>query len=171
MTEAGQAGVSHPPHPRGKRGGGAALADLLILGIGNALRSDDGVGPFVADRLAALGLNARVHAGDGCGIIDAMAEARHLVLIDATRSGAPPGTRATLDAIASPIPAEFFHYSTHRFGLAEAVETARALGLLPPALTVHGIEGGNFSPGESLSAPVADAAEALIFTLRAEVGR
>lgn len=144
---------------------------LLILGIGNALRRDDGVGPFVAARLAAAGLNARVHAGDGTGIIDAMAEARHLVLIDATRSGAAPGTLTTLDAIAAAIPAAFFHYSTHRFGLAEAVETARALGMLPPALTVHGIEGSDFDPGEKLSAPVAEAAEALIVMLRKEFGR
>lgn len=144
---------------------------LLILGIGNALRRDDGVGPFVAARLAAEGLAARVHAGDGTGIIDAMAEAGHLVLIDATRSGAAPGTRTTLDAIAAPIPAELFHYSTHRFGLAEAVETARALGLLPRALTVHGIEGSDFGPGERLSAPVAEAAEALIVTLLTDRAR
>lgn len=145
--------------------------DLLILGIGNGLRADDGAGPYVAARLAAAGLNARVHAGDGTGIIDAMAEARHLVLIDATRSGAAPGTHTRLDAIAAPIPAEFFHYSTHRFGLAEAVETARALDLLPPALEVHGIEGADFSPGETLSAPVAEAAEALIVTLLAAFAR
>lgn len=144
---------------------------VLILGIGNAMRSDDGVGPFVAARLAAAGLNARVHCGDGTGIIDAMAAAQHLILIDATRSATAPGTRTSLDAIATPIPAEFFHYSTHRFGLAEAVETGRALGLLPPALTVHGIEGAAFEPGERLSPPVAKAAQALIAVLRAEFWR
>lgn len=141
------------------------MRELLILGIGNPMRGDDGAGPFVAERLAAAGLPARVHHGDGTGILDAMAEAGHLVLVDATRSGAAPGTRIRLDAAAAPVPADFFHYSTHRFGLAEAIETARALGLLPPRLTVHGIEGADFAAGTALSAPVAASAEALISAL------
>ncbi len=144
---------------------------MLILGIGNPMRGDDGLGPWVAARLAAAGLNARAHAGDGTGILDAMAETAHLVLIDASQSGAPPGTPRRFDAAAATVPAEFFHYSTHRFGLAEAVETGRALGLLPAQLTVHAIEGGDFTAGERLSAPVAEAAEALILTLVAELGR
>lgn len=143
---------------------------LLVLGIGNALRSDDGVGPFVAARLAAAGLPARVHAGDGTGIIDAMSGVRALVLVDATRSGATPGTRVRLDARAAPLPAEVFHYSTHRFGLAEAVETARALDLLPPMLIVHGVEGAAFGPGDRLSAPAAKAAEALVKELERTYG-
>lgn len=143
----------------------------LILGIGNALRGDDGLGPHVALRLAAQGLNARVHPGDGTGILDAMAETGHLILIDATHSGASPGTRTTLDAAAAPIPADFFHYSTHRFGVAEAVETARALALLPARVTLHGIEGADFSAGDKLSAPAAEAAEALISDLLEELAR
>ena len=137
------------------------VADLLILGVGNPFRSDDGVGPFVAARLAAAGWPARAHAGDGTGILDAMAEAGHLVLVDATRSGAAPGTRVSFGGH-DPLPADLFHYSTHRFGLAEAVETARALGMLPARLTVHGIEGAAFGPGARLSAPVAAAAGALL---------
>lgn len=146
------------------------MRDLLILGVGNALRSDDGVGPFVAARLAAAGLPARAHEGDGTGIIDAMGGVTVLVLVDATRTGAAPGTRVTLDARAAALPADFFHYSTHRFGLAEAVETARALDLLPPQVIVHGIEGAAFGPGETLSAPAAKAAGALVEDLRNAYG-
>ncbi|MDE3121072.1 MAG: hydrogenase maturation protease [Paracoccaceae bacterium] len=147
------------------------MEKLLILGVGNALRSDDGVGPYVAARLAAAGLPARVHEGDGTGIIDAMSGVGALVVVDATRGGAAPGTRVRLDARAAPLPAAFFHYSTHRFGLAEAVETARALDLLPPVLIVHGIEGADFGPGEGLSAPAAMAAGALVQELRTAYGR
>lgn len=135
---------------------------MLIVGIGNAFRSDDGVGPFVADALAAKGLPALVHAGDGTGLIDLFETHAALVLVDATRSGAAPGTLVTFDAVAQKLPAELFHYSTHRFGLAEAVETARALGSLPQSLTVHGIEGGDFGQGMRLSDPVKAAADALI---------
>ncbi|QKV17307.1 hypothetical protein HTY61_01930 [Oricola thermophila] len=55
--------------------------------------------------------------------------------------------------------------SPHRFGLAEAVETAWALGALPQSLTVYGIEGQEFGAGTALSEPVARAAERLVALL------
>ena len=134
----------------------------LIVGIGNAFRSDDGVGPFVAEALAARGEPAFVHAGDGTGLIDLFEAHDRLVLVDATHSGGVPGTLVAFDALAEKLPAELFHYSTHRFGLAEAVETARVLGSLPKSLTVYGIEGGEFGAGTELCEPVREAAERLI---------
>ena len=134
----------------------------LIVGVGNALRGDDGVGPFVAEALAAKGHAAHVHAGDGTGLIDLFETHDEIVLVDATRSGADPGTLIVLDAIAGRLPADLFHYSTHRFGLAEAVETARALGTLPESLLVYGIEGADFSAGDQLTAAVRETAEKLI---------
>lgn len=142
----------------------------LIVGVGNALRGDDGAGPWVAEQLAARGLAARVHAGDGTGLIDLFQTAPRLLVIDAMRSGGPPGEIRDLDALAAPLPAHLFHYSTHRFGLAEAVETARALGLLPRALRVIGIEGATFAPGQGLSPPVQAAAGRVVAMLAAEAG-
>lgn len=134
----------------------------LIIGVGNAMRGDDGVGPWVAATCRAAGCAAQVHGGDGTGLIDLFAAAPELILVDATRSGRPCGALSVFDARTTPLPAAFFHYSTHRFGLAEAVETARALGLLPAkALTVYGIEGADFSAGRDLSPEVARSATAL----------
>ena len=56
-----------------------------------------------------------------------------------------------------PLPAVFSRSSTHSFGVAEAVELARALGRLPARVVVFGIEGRDFTPGEGLS-PDVDAA-------------
>ncbi|WP_421849479.1 hydrogenase maturation protease [Oricola sp.] len=134
----------------------------LYVGIGNSFRSDDGVGPWIAGELGARGRDTKVHAGDGTGLIDLFQERGSIVLIDATQSGVEPGTLVTFDAIADRLPAEFFRYSTHRFALAEAVEIARHLGLLPKELMVYGIEGAIFEPGTSLSAPVRAAAEGLV---------
>ena len=139
----------------------------LVIGVGNALRGDDGVGPWVAEALAARGFPAQVHGGDGAGLIELFERHARLVLVDASHSGAAPGALTTLDALAGPLPAAFFHYSTHNFGLAEAVETARALGLLPTALTVHAIEGADFAAGQGLSPEVQQAAEALVARLAA----
>ena len=60
----------------------------------------------------------------------------------------------------SELPAELFRASTHHFGLAEAVELARAVGQLPERLVVFGIEGASFGRGRGPRAPaVADAVE------------
>ena len=137
-------------------------AETLVIGVGNTMRSDDGVGPWVAGKLSACGHRAYVYAGDGAGLIDLLGTASSIVLVDATRSGAIPGTLRTIDAVHRPLPADFFHYSTHRFGLAEAVETARALGLLPRELKVYGIEGECFDAGEVITAPVRRTASLLV---------
>ncbi|MBP2314798.1 hydrogenase maturation protease [Azospirillum soli] len=134
----------------------------LVLGIGNRYRSDDAVGPVVADRLAALGLPAREHSGEGAGLIEAWSGAGRVVVVDATQSGAPPGTVRRLDAGAEALPVGMFRYSSHRFGLAEAVETARALGRLPESLVIYGIEGRAFGFGEALSTEVAEAVEEVV---------
>ena len=137
----------------------------LVVGIGNRFRMDDGVGPWVAETLQQTGLDARVHAGDGTGLLDLFEDYGNIILVDATRSGAAPGRLVSLDAGVAPLHADMFHYSTHRFGLAEAVETARALGCLPETLRVYGIEGKDFGAGIGLTARVAQTASALVTKL------
>ncbi len=133
--------------------------DLLIIGIGNRFRRDDGVGPRVAERLRRRGLPAVEHSGEGAGLIEAWSAARRVVVVDAVASGAAAGTLYRLDAASAELPRNFFRYSSHLFGLAEAIATARALGRLPPELIVHGIEGGDFGFGDDLTPEVAAAAE------------
>lgn len=137
----------------------------LYVGIGNAFRSDDGVGLWVIEALARHGFRTHAHAGDGTGLLNLFEANDDLVLIDATRSGTAAGTPVTFDAAKQKIPADLFHYSTHRFGLAEAVETARALGTLPSRVMIHGIEGARLEAGTELSAPVREAASDLVETL------
>src|SRR6478609_604315 len=99
-----------------------------VIGVGNAWRRDDGTGPAVA---AALG---GISTDDPSHLLDLWYGARRVIVVDAARSGAPAGTIHRFDA-AEPLPAGLGH-STHAFGVADAVELARALGRLPPELTV-----------------------------------
>jgi len=64
-----------------------------------------------------------------------------------------------MDASREPIPSKFFSCSTHDFGVAEAIEMARALGQLPRQLQLFGVEGKNFQPGEILSSEIEQAIE------------
>ena len=94
---------------------------------------------------------------DVASLLDDWQGAEAAVVIDATLSGSEPGTIRRYEAHDRPLPAAFSRSSTHSFGVAEAVELARALGRLPARVVVFGIEGRDFTPGEGLS-PDVDAA-------------
>jgi len=144
------------------------MIPLRILGIGNPFRRDDGAGPWVAARLAGQGWPADRHSGEGAGLIDAWDGCHAVVIVDALQSGGAPGTVRRFDAHGQTLPSGLFRASSHLFGLAEAVETARVLGRLPPTLVIYGIEGADFGFGEGLTPAVAAASAAVLQRLQAE---
>ncbi len=135
---------------------------IVIIGVGNEYRRDDGAGITVARRLRTLLSNSVTvleESGEGVALIQAWQGANWVILVDAVRSAAPSGTIHRLDARKAPVPTGFFHYSTHAFSVAEAVELARSLDQLPPHLVVYGIEGENFAAGVGLSSAVEQAVQ------------
>ena len=146
-------------------------ARTLVLGVGNAWRSDDGAGVAVAERLRphAGRFDVLVQSGEGTSLMAAWEGAPSVIVIDAARSGSAPGTVHRLDAAVDRIPSDFLHYSTHAFGVAEAIEMARALGTLPERLILYGIEGMRFEAGTGLTPPIADAVERVVEEIVAQV--
>ena len=142
----------------------------LVIGIGHRLRQDDAVGPMVIDRLLSMHADTAIDvlelSGEGAALIEAWDGRGTVVVVDAMRSGRPPGTVVTLDAVAEPCPAEVFRQSSHQFGLAAAIETARVLGRLPRKLIVVGIEGEQFGFGEGLTPAVANALDDALALVR-----
>jgi hydrogenase maturation protease len=130
---------------------------VLVIGIGNEFRNDDGLGVYVARRLRKLNLphiKAVEHSGEGAQLAELWKSKRYVIVIDATASGAEPGTIFRFDTAKQSIPTKFFHYSTHDFSVAESIEVSRVLSTLPERLVVYGIEGINYSQGDTLS-PIA----------------
>jgi hydrogenase maturation protease len=143
-----------------------------VIGVGNPWRRDDAAGLAVARRLRGTlpeGVEVLEREGEPAGLIDAWAGAGSLWLVDAVLSGAAPGTVKRLDASEDELPAELFRASTHHLGLAEAVELARALGLLPARVVFYGIEGASFYAGEQLTPEVEAAVVRVVEALREEV--
>jgi len=121
------------------------------------MRGDDGAGPAAAERLRPiLGERADIEEswGEGTELMQAWQGRAQVIVVDAATSGAAVGTIHVFDAAAESLPTDFFCYTTHRFGLAEAVELARQLGGLPERLTIYAVEGETFDLGEGLSAAV-----------------
>lgn len=148
------------------------MRETLVIGIGNAYRSDDGAGLAAMRALQAKrlpGVQFLACAGDGTALIDAWQTGRNVILIDAVASGARAGTTYRFDALAEQIPLSCSFHSTHAFGIAEALELARALECLPPSLLVYGIEGQNFMSGVGLAPPVQEAIQEVVEQITREV--
>lgn len=141
------------------------MAAIRIIGLGNEFRGDDAVGLLAVRRIrGSVGNCAEVvEAGTaGVELLELMKGAPAVLLIDAARSGQAPGTIHRLDASAGPIVPHLFPRSTHAVGVAEAVELARTLGVLPPKVIVYGIEAGNTEVGHSLSPQVGHALDEVV---------
>jgi hydrogenase maturation protease len=145
---------------------------ILIIGIGNPYRGDDAVGLRIAQDIKKKSpdhVNVIEQSGDGISLMDSWKDADAVILIDAVHSGAKPGTIHRLDARTQPIPAKYFHYSTHAFGVAEAIELARALKQLPPLFLVYGIEGKCFEVGIGLSLEVEKAVAEVMIRVKQDI--
>lgn len=144
-----------------------------ILGVGNRFRRDDGVGPAAAEILAAQGVDALAVDGDGATLATLWEGRSTVIVIDAMQSGRSqrePGAIRRLDANAGELPHGCGFFNSHAFGLAQAVETARALGRLPPRLIIFGVEGDDFGWGEMLSPAVAAALPTVLAAVMTEIG-
>jgi hydrogenase maturation protease len=156
--------------------GARAVTSTLVVGLGNPDRGDDAVGPAVAARVAELldgdGTPARVvEQEDPTALLETWAGVDLAVVVDAVRTGGEPGIVVTLEAGADAAPVTDRPWAgpvaggTHAFGLAAAVELARALDRLPPRVVVVGVEAAGCAPGAALSAAVAAAVPRAVATV------
>jgi hydrogenase maturation protease len=136
---------------------------VLVVGIGNADRGDDGIGPAVAARVrerALPGVDVLV-LDDPLALLDAWEGYETVAVVDAVRSGAVAGTIHVRAAGRDDLPlapaGRGDAGSTHGFGVAAAVGLGRALHRLPVRLVLVGVEGRCFDHGAALSPEVAAA--------------
>ncbi len=134
-----------------------------VLCLGNELVRDDGVGIRIGRILLGLPLppEVRVELAPHLGfdLLDVVAGADRIVLVDATSTGRPPGTRVTLEGRA------LEHHGagaslSHTIGVAELMELACKLapGRPPATLTFVGVEGARFSDYGTELSPAVEAA-------------
>lgn len=148
---------------------GNAPRSTLVLGVGNVLLGDEGVGVHAVRRLEAEGLPEGVVAVDGgtggFHLLSLLSEHDPVILIDATLDGRPAGTVSSLTPrYASDFPRSL---SAHDIGLRDLVESAALLGSLPRMeLVTVSVE--TLQPMEmELSPPVASAIPEVLSRVRA----
>jgi hydrogenase maturation protease len=102
-----------------------SAGDLLVLGIGNVLMGDEGVGVHVIRSLEKLGVPEGVELLDGGTgsflLLDPMQRARKIILIDATLDNNPPGTiRRLVPRFSTEYPRTL---TAHDIGLKDLLDT------------------------------------------------
>ena len=145
---------------------------IMVIGIGNIERGDDGAGRAVARLLRHMlpgGMEIVEQDGEATALLARLQGASAVYLVDACMSNAPPGTVHRIDAHHAPLPQASSDLSTHGFGLAAAIELGRALGQLPPRAIVYAIEAESFAAGAPLSESVAAATVIVADRIRSEI--
>ena len=158
--------MSHTPHSSGR------TRDVVVIGAGNGFRSDDGVGLFVAARVrecVAAGVRVVALEGGASEVMAAWRDCDAAIIVDAVCSGAHGGHVHRFNASEEKLPSQLFRFSTHAFGVVEAIELGRVLGTLPPKVIVYGIEGTNFNAGTDITPEVARAADDVVARVVNEV--
>ena len=145
---------------------------IVVIGVGNSTRGDDAIGGLAAQALAKMQL-PEIHVveveGDATQLLEALASAADVIVIDACQSGAAAGTIHRYDAAQERVPANIGCVSSHGFGLAAALELARTFEQLPRRCVVLAIEGEDFTHGAPLSAPVAACFDELMRRVEQEI--
>lgn len=149
--------------------------DLLILGLGNVLCTDDGLGPTA---IAHLDRNwefppgcAALDGGTlGLSLLGLIEDSRQVILIDAVELDQPPGTLVRLEGAALE-PAVRERLSVHQVGVADLIDALALLGRQPETLLLLGAVPASIGLGLGLSPPLAAVLPALVDHIVAEATR
>lgn len=147
------------------------MTATVLIGLGNPLCADDGVGVAVARLIGHLPRTRVVEGGTpGLGLLDLMEGYHKAILVDAVVSGAPPGTihRFTMEALP---PREYLPLSLHGVNAVDALSIGRAVApeRLPPEIVILGMEAAERTPFRTwLSPEVVSAMPRLLAAVRQE---
>ncbi|MBD3165100.1 hydrogenase maturation protease [bacterium] len=151
-----------------------AKKPVLVLGVGNIIQTDDGVGVYAVERLREYALAPEVELVDGgiagidlLSIIDGRSR---MIVIDAVDAGLEPGTllRFTPEDMADNlVPAQ----SLHQVGLLETLQMAALLGRAPEHTVIFGVQPGEVDWGLSLTKEIEGKLDLLLEHVIEEIGR
>ena len=137
----------------------------VVLGLGNILHSDDGVGPRAIDRLRAhphLPENVKLIEGGTLGLelLPHIWDASYLLVVDAVDVGEKPGTilRVAGEELHS-LPGKG---SIHQLGLADLLAALRVLARRPPRVVLLGVQPATTDWGTELSPAVEASLDSLV---------
>ncbi len=152
------------------------MAETLVLGLGNILLGDEGVGVRVVERLLEqyeFPEGVRVMDGGtlGLDLLPYLEEASRLLVIDAVQARKAPGTLVRMAGDEIPIFLDASKVSPHQEGLQDLLAVAVLKGYLPDEVVFWGAQIEALGVGLELSSAVAAQVDALVDKVLAELAR
>jgi len=127
---------------------------ILVLGVGNPFRHDDGIGPAVIARLqtetSLPDVDLLDGGTDGLALMDYMQGYERVLIVDAVNMGTSPGDIRIFSPQDAVLSVSSDALSTHGFGLAEVVALMDKLNMRVN-LKILGIQAKDVSFGEGFS--------------------
>ena len=150
------------------------MKPILILGLGNPLQADDGIGCRVAQALERLILRDDVEVMDGgtpgVGLLNLFEGRRRVIIVDAAEMGRPPGEVVCFRPKDVTLTGSVQRFSLHRSGVADALALAHELKMPLPEISVLGVQPAYVEWGENLSPQVQAALPQVIEAVLQQVG-
>lgn len=146
---------------------------ILVLGVGNILLTDEGIGVRVVEALEQrYQIPAEVEVMDGgtagMELLASIANREHLILIDAVNTGAAPGTLVKLQD--EEVPALFKNkISPHQLGISDLLGVLTVTGEMPEKMTLFGVVPFSLDTSTELSEPMQPLLEQLLQNTVAEL--
>jgi hydrogenase maturation protease len=149
------------------------VSDVVVVGLGNLLLRDDGVGvravrALEREFLAPPGVRVLDGGTLGLALLGELADAGALVLVDAVASDDPPGALVRLSGD-DVEPAVRGRLSPHQVGVADLLDALRLLGRLPSSTHLLGLTPATIELGVELSPAVEAALPALVAAIASEL--
>ena len=139
---------------------------VLILGLGNPLLGDEGIGMRVVEDLKGLELPDGVTVVEGgtagLGLIGLMEGYQRVIIVDAADMGHPPGRVVRFTPLEARFKTAEAPLSLHQIGLGEVLALAEALEVAPAELVIIGIQPSRIEGGVGLSPEVEGAIPQII---------
>lgn len=147
---------------------------ILVLGLGNILLGDEGVGVRVVERLLerySFPEETQVMDGGtlGLDLLPYVEDASHLVVVDAAQAGKLPGTLLRLTGQEIPIFLDASKVSPHQEGLQDLLAVAALKGYLPEEMVFWGVQVERLCVGLELSPAVEAQVDVLVENVLAEL--
>lgn len=145
---------------------------ILVLGIGNILLRDEGIGVRVIEHMHSMPINKDVEIVDGgtsgMDLLDVLAEREKVIVVDAVDSGHEPGTvlQFGLDQI---VQKEQTAVSLHELGIAETINMTKQMGCAPKEVVFFGVQPQNIDCGLELSQSVQNVIQKVAELILAEI--
>lgn len=146
--------------------------EILVLGIGNTMLKDEGIGVRVAEKMMEMSLPPEVEVMDGgikgLDLLYYIEGRKKVIVVDAVKAGAPPGTlfRFTDNDLADK---KGVMRSAHGIDFSDVIAAARFTGTKPAEVIFLGVEPYDLSVSMELSPKIEEMVPILINLVMKEI--